>query len=205
MSYATAWMQTDCVTEHKIADILQVSWWATDGLTDFRAEKLQRRQQCATVLSKCSQADRLLAESCSGLHLCSQVDSLQLSWAWQLQLPWQVAAALTICSCNDKQSQTRIVDPRSIQTLTLQPKNLFVIASSAGQLFTETLGKRHSFFIWCLPSLPCAKPRMARIVSKLWNMKQALYTDEKVEENDFDLDTKRDRWNSWLRQSTMLS
>jgi len=27
-------------------------------------------------------------------------------------------------------------------------------------------------------------------------MKQALYTDEKVEENDFDLDTKRDRWNS---------
>jgi len=27
-------------------------------------------------------------------------------------------------------------------------------------------------------------------------MKQALYTDEKVEENDFDLDSKRDRWNS---------
>jgi len=27
-------------------------------------------------------------------------------------------------------------------------------------------------------------------------MKQALYTDENVEENDFDLDTKRDRWNS---------
>jgi len=27
-------------------------------------------------------------------------------------------------------------------------------------------------------------------------MKQALYTDEKVEENDFDLDAKRDRWNS---------
>ncbi len=28
------------------------------------------------------------------------------------------------------------------------------------------------------------------------NMKQTLYTDEKVEENDYDLDTKRDRWDS---------
>ena len=57
----------DCVTRHKIADTLQVSWRATAGLTNCRAERLQRRQQCAIVLSNCGQAGRMLDETCSGV------------------------------------------------------------------------------------------------------------------------------------------
>ena len=46
--------------------------WCLNGgllctLTNYRAGRLQRRQQCATVPSDCSRADRLLAETCGGV------------------------------------------------------------------------------------------------------------------------------------------
>ena len=91
----------------------ELTWHNWADKLQGRAGRLQQRWQYAAVLKDCIWADR--AESCSGAECvqldwkgvldqnhCSQTDSLQLSWAWNLQLPWQIVAELTSCSGANK-------------------------------------------------------------------------------------------------------